>query len=110
MKVFLLSFVLAVAVSGLVGAQNAEFGTQDPNNVKNILRDRRLVQRQIHCVLDKGPCDKLGNSLKSIIKEVLFNNCSKCSPRQATNAKIIVEHIQKNFPSDYNAIVAHYKQ
>jgi hypothetical protein len=46
----------------LIYAQRAtNFGSGD---ITGLLQNSALIQQQINCVLDQGPCDELGRMLK----------------------------------------------
>ncbi|XP_046752368.1 ejaculatory bulb-specific protein 3-like [Diprion similis] len=76
--------------------------------IDDFLNDSALVKRQINCVLDKGPCDAIGLSLKASIREVLVNNCRNCNQQQAANARKVVEFVRTRYPAEWNEITRKY--
>lgn len=53
-----LVFIIGCLICGtLVSAQGS-------SEITRLLGNQQIVGKQIMCVLDKGPCDQLGNQLK----------------------------------------------
>ncbi|KAK7863844.1 hypothetical protein R5R35_003328 [Gryllus longicercus] len=104
-----MKFLLVLAaVAALAAAQSIEeIGNRD---ISSLLADRALVMKQISCVLDQGPCDELGRGLKAAIPEILHNNCGRCNPKQASNARLVVGFLQRNYPRVYTAVENKYRK
>ncbi|KAK3916222.1 Ejaculatory bulb-specific protein 3 [Frankliniella fusca] len=102
----------ALAVVLLAGSPSAAAPAPQNNlgrgDINQYLMDPQLVRNTIACVEDKGPCTRLGNSLKNAIPRVL-NNCSGCDSKQAANARKLIDYIQRNYPRDYDQILAKYR-
>ncbi|XP_026275762.1 putative odorant-binding protein A10 [Frankliniella occidentalis] len=97
--------VLAASPSAAAPQSMANFGK---GNINAYLMDPMLVRKTISCVEGVGPCTRLGNSLKSAIPTVL-NNCKGCDQQQAANARKLIDYIQRNYPRDYDMILAKYR-
>nr|WVD93737.1 chemosensory protein 13 [Graphosoma rubrolineatum] len=93
--------VLLVALSTCQGQQFGGIGIQD---IQRILSDRRYVQQQLNCVLDRGQCDPIGNQLRNVIPEVLTRNCRLCSPQQAQTARNVINFLSQNYPNEWSQI------
>ncbi|XP_068991320.1 ejaculatory bulb-specific protein 3 [Neodiprion pinetum] len=76
--------------------------------VDDLLNDSTLVRKQLNCVLDKGPCDAIGVSVKASIREVLINNCRNCNQQQAANARRVMEFVRTRYPAEWNEISRKY--
>ncbi|XP_058797494.1 uncharacterized protein LOC131667803 [Phymastichus coffea] len=78
--------------------------TQDVNL---LLQNKDLVDQEIGCLLQRNPCDFIGNYLKRSMSEIL-NGCRRCTAQQATVARILVDFMQTNYPSEYSMIIQMY--
>lgn len=102
--------------------------------ILNLLRDERFVEKQINCVLNRGHCDIIGRKIKSkvwdirwnklislfiflklqwsffagLLPEALNNNCRGCTSRDITHARILMDFMQRNYPNEWYLIRQHY--
>jgi hypothetical protein len=78
-------------------------------NIENYLKNERAVRFQLKCIIDDGPCDRIGKYLKVTIPELLVNQCANCDNAQRERAGKLVSHIQQNFPSDWERAVKKFQ-
>lgn len=58
----LITVAIFCVVLNLISAQRAPvFGSGD---ISHLLQNNAVIQQQINCVLDRGPCNELGRMLK----------------------------------------------
>ena len=57
-------FAVCLFASVVLYCVNAQQGNFGNGNINSLLSDTNLVQREIRCILDKGPCDQIGKQLK----------------------------------------------
>nr|QGW50606.1 chemosensory protein 2 [Propsilocerus akamusi] len=86
--------IVAVGFLIILSAQLGSAGAIDETqNLNKLLNNQVIVSRQIMCVLDKTPCDKLGTQLK----------------QQAANAQKLVSFLQTRYPDVWAMLVRKYK-
>jgi len=78
-------------------------------NIENYLKNERAVRFQLKCIIDDGPCDRIGKYLKVTIPELLVNQCANCDSAQRERAGKLVSHIQQNFPEDWERAVKKFQ-
>ncbi|ODM98995.1 Ejaculatory bulb-specific protein 3 [Orchesella cincta] len=78
-------------------------------NIENYLKNERAVRFQLKCIIDDGPCDRIGKYLKVTIPELLVNQCANCDMAQRERAGKLVSHIQQNFPEDWERAVRKFQ-
>ncbi|KDR22550.1 putative odorant-binding protein A10 [Zootermopsis nevadensis] len=102
----LITVAIFCVVLNLISAQRAPvFGSGD---ISHLLQNNAVIQQQINCVLDRGPCNELGRMLKLALPEVVGRNCRSCTAQQAANARRLVNFIRQRHPDVYSAVVARY--
>lgn len=78
-------------------------------NIENYLKNERAVRFQLKCIIDDGPCDRIGKYLKVTIPELLVNQCANCDMAQRERAGKLVSHIQQNFPTEWERAVKKFQ-
>jgi len=78
-------------------------------NIENYLKNERAVRFQLKCIIDDGPCDRIGKYLKVTIPELLVNQCANCDMAQRERAGKLVSHIQQNFPEEWERAVKKFQ-
>lgn len=73
-------------------------------NIK--LKDKVFMRNQINCMLNKGPCDDTGKTIKRIAPDVLRGGCpppcDECKRQQIRKAMGV---IQREYPREFNEIM-----
>jgi len=113
-KVFILCLVVAVSISESYAASLRVKRQLVPRefqniNIENYLKNERAVRFQLKCIIDDGPCDRIGKYLKVTIPELLVNQCANCDTAQRERAGKLVSHIQQNFPQDWERAVKKFQ-
>ncbi|XP_015585244.1 ejaculatory bulb-specific protein 3 [Cephus cinctus] len=98
MRTQLLLVAVVVGVFALCQAQD----------ISLLLNDRNYVEKQINCVVGKGSCDRIGQQIKVLLPEVLNNQCSRCSPQQAQNARKLVDFMKQRYPNEWRIILKRF--
>ncbi|XP_012271972.1 ejaculatory bulb-specific protein 3-like [Orussus abietinus] len=93
--------VIVLVIAGVFAMAQAQ-------DISALLMDKNYVLRQIDCVLERGRCDSVGQQLKVALPEALNNNCRRCTPSQARNARKLVEFMKRNHPNEWLAIADYY--
>jgi len=78
-------------------------------NIENYLKNERAVRFQLKCIVDDGPCDRIGKYLKVTIPELLVNQCANCDTAQRERAGKLVSHIQQHFPEEWERAVKKFQ-
>lgn len=75
------------------------------------LKDKRYVQKQLDCVLNKGPCDKTGLMIKRLAPDVMRGLCPKpcnvCTERQI---KRMMATVSRNYPQEWSEMLRSFRQ
>jgi hypothetical protein len=61
MKGFITVAIFCTVLNLIYAQRASNFGSGD---ISQLLRNNALIQQEINCVLDRGPCDELGRMLK----------------------------------------------
>ncbi|CAK9806585.1 Allergen Tha p 1 [Anthophora quadrimaculata] len=79
------------------------------DHISNLLRDKRYIERQIDCILDRGYCDIMGRKFKEWLPEAVNNHCRRCTPWQAAQTQTLITFMQQNYSHMWNLIVQRYE-
>nr|QKK82650.1 chemosensory protein [Histia rhodope] len=107
MKIVIIS-LLALAAAVIAKPEEQYTDRYDNTNVEEILSNKRMRTSYIKCVLQKGPCTKEGNELKSHIKEALRTDCGKCTEVQKKWIKRVFEYLINCEPEYWKQLVEKY--
>lgn len=78
-------------------------------NLDTYLNNERAVKFQIKCLLEQGPCDKLGKALKQSIPQLLVDQCISCNDMEKDDARKLLSHIQSRFPIDWEKLIRKFQ-
>jgi len=114
MKQYLLAFVVLVSLAGSYAAPNSLREKRETLNIPrefqninidNYLKNERAVKFQLKCILDNGPCDRIGKYMKKTIPESLTNKCDGCDEATIKIAKRLAMHINEKFPVEWERLL-----
>ncbi|XP_076178446.1 allergen Tha p 1 [Ptiloglossa arizonensis] len=100
MKVPIILILSILVLANFVKAQD----------ISNLLRDKRFVEKQIACILNRGRCDFIGKKIKGLLPEALHNNCRGCTFREREHARTLIEFMKRNYPREWHSIVRQYEK
>ncbi|XP_014215650.1 ejaculatory bulb-specific protein 3-like [Copidosoma floridanum] len=101
--------VAVILVFGIVAyAVDAYMTKFDNINVDQILRNERLLNPYIDCLLRDVKCTAEGKELKRLLPEVFTTNCLKCNDKQKTDAEKVVSYLAKSKPQVLNEVLKRY--
>ncbi|XP_015177490.1 PREDICTED: ejaculatory bulb-specific protein 3-like [Polistes dominula] len=80
----------------------------DNFDVDRVIRNNRILNSYIRCLLDEGYCTPEAREIKDMLADVLQTTCSKCTPKQRMNVKKIVNHITTRKPKEWARLSAKY--
>merc|ERR1712007_187139 len=90
-------------LGSLVGDVKCQ-ATEFSSNLK--LQDDNFVRQQLQCILNQGPCDKIGNTFKRMAPEVLRGRCpppcDKCMKKQIQKAMSV---ISRKYPREWTEML-----
>ncbi|KAG7203189.1 hypothetical protein KM043_010296 [Ampulex compressa] len=98
MKIQAVIILTIVVITGLCQGQD----------ISGLLADRRYVEKQINCILERGHCDVIGRQIKGLLPEVLNNNCRRCTPHQVRTAHRLISFMRQSYPNEWSHIVRSY--
>lgn len=125
---------VAVALLALFAASTyAQLGsriTLETMDVEGMLRNQKLVRKQIDCVLERGRCDINGRDLKgnytirkndyeqlfisfyisAFLPEAIGDDCEDCSPRVKYNVDRVINYMRVNHPAEWAEIHEKYSR
>ncbi|XP_076245958.1 allergen Tha p 1 [Calliopsis andreniformis] len=98
-----LKIVLLFIVITLANFANAQ-------GIMKFLNNKRFVEKQIDCILERGRCDVVGKRLIEFIPEILNDNCKYCSPQHKYYARTLLDFMSKNYPRELKLMIRRYKE
>ncbi|XP_015180360.1 PREDICTED: uncharacterized protein LOC107068473 [Polistes dominula] len=83
---------------------------QPLNQQMDRLKDTSFMKKQLDCILDRAPCDKLGLNMKTMIPKMVVNNCRDCNPSLRQNYGKLRNFMLQYYPVEWNAIIKRYSK
>jgi len=102
------SVLLFCIISLVLVAVNAQISRLENFDVDVLLKNDRVLNNYIKCLLDKGPCTNDGRDLKKHLPEALDTICSQCSPKQKQATKKLINHLETKKPQLFSEVQAKY--
>lgn len=100
--------VLCCVIFSLIFVSNGQNSKLDNFDIDVLLKNDRILNNYLKCLLDKGPCTNEGRELKKTLPEVLKTNCGSCSPKQRKSTKKLIDHLENKKPQQFKLISARY--
>lgn len=73
------------------------------------LNDEAFMQTQLNCVLDKGPCDELGASVKRLAPDIMRGICPHpCDDCKRGKIQKVMSTIARKYPKQWNEMVREF--
>merc|ERR1719210_1964647 len=70
------------------------------------LQDEGFVRQQLDCVLDQGPCDDLGATIKRMAPDIMKGLCPPpCDECKKKQIQKVMSTIAKKYPKEWNQMV-----
>eukprot|EP00096_Caligus_rogercresseyi_P005542 TRINITY_DN2128_c0_g1_i1.p1 TRINITY_DN2128_c0_g1~~TRINITY_DN2128_c0_g1_i1.p1 ORF type:complete len:311 (+),score=73.29 TRINITY_DN2128_c0_g1_i1:238-1170(+) len=70
------------------------------------LSDKNYMQAQIKCVLNEGPCDKVGGAIKRLAPEIFRGRCPHpCNPCKKKQIQKIMARVSKEYPYEWTQMI-----
>ncbi|XP_034245959.1 allergen Tha p 1-like [Thrips palmi] len=85
---------LALAAALVLAVAKPQPGKLDSVDVDTVLKNKRLFDNYVKCILDKAPCSVEGTELKQRLPKDLANKCADCTPNDKTRARKVVNHLK----------------
>ncbi|EEB19859.1 ejaculatory bulb-specific protein 3 precursor, putative [Pediculus humanus corporis] len=67
----------------------------DNIDIDSILKNDRLLESHVNCLLDKGPCTKEGQDFKDYLPEAIDTSCEKCTVAQKRIVKKAAKYLME---------------
>ncbi|KAK2576095.1 hypothetical protein KPH14_007430 [Odynerus spinipes] len=80
----------------------------DNIDVDKILKNERLLNNYVNCLLDLGNCTPEGNELKKLLPDALATDCSKCSEKQKTDSEKVIRYLINERPQHWEKLSSKY--
>ncbi|CAH0550185.1 unnamed protein product [Brassicogethes aeneus] len=102
--------VSAVIFCAFLAAVSAQQYTSKYDNVDvdKILKNDRVLNNYIKCMMDEGPCTSEGRELKKTLPDALNSGCTKCSPKQKEATEKVVKHLMNKKSRDWERLSKKY--
>nr|AII01021.1 chemosensory protein [Dendrolimus houi] len=104
MKVFLITLCLAFAAM----AEDKYESVNDDFDINKVLKNDRLLNSYVKCLLDKGPCTPEVKQVKDKLPEALATHCAKCTDKQKQMGKQLAQEVKNNRPELWQELVHKY--
>merc|ERR1711953_1530296 len=89
--------------SGLIGGLKCS-AEKLASDIK--LSDEAFVRSQLDCVLDQGPCDELGSTLKRLAPDIMKGRCPPpCDRCKKEQIQKVMSKIAREYPKEWNQMV-----
>merc|ERR1712001_31565 len=89
--------------SGLIGGLKCS-AEKLASDIK--LSDEAFVRSQLDCVLDQGPCDELGSTLKRLAPDIMRGRCPPpCDRCKKEQIQKVMSKIAREYPKEWNQMV-----
>ncbi|EEB19856.1 ejaculatory bulb-specific protein 3 precursor, putative [Pediculus humanus corporis] len=109
MKVAFVLFCAFALAAGARVPRDEKYSTKYDNiDLDSILKNDRLLQNYVNCLLDKGTCTPEGTDLKKVLPDALENACAKCSEAQKRGAEKVIRHLLENKKDVFTLLEAKY--
>ncbi|XP_011297842.1 ejaculatory bulb-specific protein 3 [Fopius arisanus] len=105
MKVALI-FLAVVAVS--LAKPDGYTTKYDNVDLDEILRNQRLLNNYVKCLLDEGNCTNDGKELKASLPDALSTGCSKCSEKQRAGSEKVIRYLVNEKPQIWSKLATKY--
>ncbi|XP_053696444.1 ejaculatory bulb-specific protein 3-like [Sabethes cyaneus] len=102
-----LVFVFGLMLTVVVSAQKYT-DKFDNINVDQVLGNDRILNNYLKCLLEKGPCTQEGRELKKLLPDALKTNCEKCSEKQKTNSRKVINHLETKKQAEWKKLLDKY--
>lgn len=99
--------VLFALVAGVYCARSYS-NKYDNVNIDQILKNTRLLDNYIKCLLDLGRCTPEGQELKVIVPDAIREGCTSCSEKQKTASEKVIKFLVKNRRRDWDKLTKKY--
>lgn len=100
--------VIFCSLLSLVLAAKQYTNKYDNVNVDQILKNSRLLDNYLRCLLDLGRCTADAQELKAIVPDAITDGCGKCSEKQRETSEKVIRHLVKNRPKDWGKLLKKY--
>ncbi|XKL59762.1 hypothetical protein PGB90_000778 [Kerria lacca] len=82
----------------------------DALNIDEVLKNTRLFNSYVKCMLETGPCTAEGRELKREVLEVLHTACSNCTSKTKTRLKKTFLRLKSDsrFRESYKRVLEKY--
>jgi hypothetical protein len=102
------SVILFCIINLAVLAVNAQSSRLENFDVSVVLKNDRILNNYMKCLLDKGPCTNEGRDLKKHLPDALDTTCGQCSLKQKKDTKKLIDHLETKKPQLFNEVQAKY--
>ncbi|XP_067004745.2 ejaculatory bulb-specific protein 3 [Anabrus simplex] len=101
---------ISLALLSSVVAQQKYNPKWDTVDVDQILRNDRLFNKYVSCLLSDTDtdCTEDGKELKKAIPDALKTECSKCTEKQVKSSEKVIRHLIDNKPDVWAKLEAKY--
>ncbi|XP_056639747.1 allergen Tha p 1-like [Diorhabda sublineata] len=102
---FSVGLLIIVVVSGAPKTYEENLAILKKVELKDILKNTRIMRAYIDCVVHNTHCTPEGIALKESWKEFLDKKCDTCDDEEKKNVKIITKYIYTKQPDWYKEII-----
>ncbi|KAE8743853.1 hypothetical protein FOCC_FOCC009484 [Frankliniella occidentalis] len=91
----LLLAAAALAAVLALAAAKPQPGKLDSVDVDAVLKNKRLFNNYVKCIMDQAPCSAEGSELKERLPKDLATKCASCSDTEKSRAKKVINYLKK---------------
>ncbi|XP_063978576.1 ejaculatory bulb-specific protein 3-like [Diachasmimorpha longicaudata] len=102
------AIVLLAVVAVTLGKPQGYTTKYDNVDLDQILRNDRLLNNYVKCLLDEGNCTSDGKELKASLPDALATGCNKCSEKQRVGSEKVIRYLVNERPKVWQKLAAKY--
>jgi hypothetical protein len=103
-----LIFVCVTLLAAVVIGSNGQNSKLENFDIDMVLKNDRILNNYLKCLLDKGPCTSEGRELRKVLPETLETSCSKCSDKQRRQTRKLIDHLEAKKPQVFKQVQAKF--
>nr|WVD93736.1 chemosensory protein 12 [Graphosoma rubrolineatum] len=90
------------------GTQLSYTDKWDKVDIDQILKNDRVLQKYVDCLMDRGKCSPDAQELKKVLPEAIQSECAKCTDAQKRMAGKALSYILQNKRNYWNELLGKY--
>ncbi|KAK6643130.1 hypothetical protein RUM43_004633 [Polyplax serrata] len=82
----------------------------DHIDIDSILKNDRVLQSHVNCILEKGPCTQEGRDFREYLPEAIATSCEKCTKAQKEIVRKAARYLMAHKKAEWEQIKRKYDE